>query len=274
MSKPKISVIICSIDAGKFARISECYERLLEDWPHEIIGIHDASSLAEGYNRGILRSTGKILVFSHDDILILAPDFASRISAHLESFDVLGFAGASRVTSGIWNSAGHPYLHGVLAHARPADRQIALNVFGTPSWPVVPDIKIIDGLCMISTREAAEKTGFDAETFDGFHLYDLDFSFSAHKAGFRVGVVCDIPVIHESGGQFDARHKHYAERFVAKHGASFDRESLPAEGDGGANRHTLAKGAFLPDHHALLAIWKREILERTTLAIQRGTAAA
>lgn len=271
MNKPKISVIICSIDAGKFARVSECYERLLTNWPHEIIGIHDAKSLAEGYSRGILRSTGKILVFSHDDILILDADFAPKIARYLENFDVLGFAGASRVTRGSWCGAGHPYLHGVVAHALPKDRQITLNVFGTPTWPVVPGIKVIDGLCMISTREAAEQTGFDATTFDGFHLYDLDFSFSAHKAGFRVGVVCDIPIIHESAGQFDARHKHYADRFVAKHGASFDQGNFPGAMDENTSPNVPAKGAFLPDHHALLAAWKREILERTTLSIQRRT---
>ena len=44
--KRAFSVIICSIDALKFAQVSACYEQLLDGFPHEIIGIHDARSLA------------------------------------------------------------------------------------------------------------------------------------------------------------------------------------------------------------------------------------
>ena len=35
-------------------------------------------------------------------------------------------------------------------------------------------------------------------TFDGFHHYDLDFSYSAYRAGFRLAVVNDICIYHAS----------------------------------------------------------------------------
>jgi hypothetical protein len=38
----------------------------------EIIGIHDARSLADGYNRGIAQSRGEHIILSHDDIEIRA----------------------------------------------------------------------------------------------------------------------------------------------------------------------------------------------------------
>jgi len=59
MVEPRISVLICSIDADKYARVTANYQRLLSGHPHEIIGIHDARSLAEGYNRAVQKSRGE-----------------------------------------------------------------------------------------------------------------------------------------------------------------------------------------------------------------------
>ncbi|HOI53544.1 MAG TPA: glycosyltransferase, partial [Azonexus sp.] len=127
---PSFSVIVCSIDAGKFAQISAAYRRLLAGHRCEIIGIHDAASLAAGYNRGIQQASGDILIFSHDDILILDPDFAAKVVHRLTHFDLLGFAGASKLVSDLWAGADLPFLHGVIAHAPAQSRQITLDVFG------------------------------------------------------------------------------------------------------------------------------------------------
>ena len=71
----RISIIICSADPQLFAKVCANYRpALLRSVSHEIIGIHDACSLCEGYNRGIARASGDVLVFSHDDIEIVTPD--------------------------------------------------------------------------------------------------------------------------------------------------------------------------------------------------------
>jgi hypothetical protein len=79
MIEPCISVLICSINAAKYARVTASYERLLASYPHEIIGIHDARSLAEGYNRAVQASRGEWLLFSHDDVEIVSSDLAPAI---------------------------------------------------------------------------------------------------------------------------------------------------------------------------------------------------
>ena len=76
MVEPRISVLICSIDADKYARVTANYQRLLSGHPHEIIGIHDVRSLAEGYNRAVHKSRGELLLFSHDDVEIVSGDLA------------------------------------------------------------------------------------------------------------------------------------------------------------------------------------------------------
>jgi hypothetical protein len=65
-------------------------------------------------------------------------------------------------------------------------------------------------------NEAVEEVAFDSATFDGFHLYDIDFSDRAHLAGFRVSVTHDIVIAHKSAGNFDETWKICANRFLAK----------------------------------------------------------
>ncbi len=60
---------------------------------------------------------------------------------------------------------------------------------------------------------------FDAETFDGFHLYDIDWSYRASRAGFRLGVAGELLVVHASRGAYDAAWQGYADRFRSKHNA-------------------------------------------------------
>lgn len=268
MKTPMFSIVICSIDAGKFARISESYRHLFRAHAHEIIGIHDAGSLAEGYNRGLAQSRGDILIFSHDDILFLDDALPEKIRERMLDFDLLGFAGTDKLITATWFGAGLPHLHGAIAHAEPGSRALTLNVYGATAWPVAKDIQALDGCCLIARRALAERLGFDAQTFDGFHLYDLDFSFAAHLAGYRIGICCDIPILHESAGNFAKRHLHYAERFLLKYARQLgqtDPKSISGTRPG--------RGADFPDHQALRAAWRPEILQRATLAMYRAHAA-
>src|SRR4029079_202349 len=107
-----VSVIVCSIDPAKFARVSANYASRLADIEHEIVAIHDASSLAEGYNRGVKRAQGDVLVFSHDDVEHLRDDFADVLLDSLDNADVVGAVGTNRCVDAFWAAAGHPHLHG------------------------------------------------------------------------------------------------------------------------------------------------------------------
>jgi hypothetical protein len=257
------SVIICNIDAWKFAQASTAYERLLAQTPHEIIGIHDACSLAEGYCRGMEQASGEILVFSHDDVLFLDTDFASKLETRMETWDVLGFAGTTQLLYPIWFAADWPHLHGAVSNPYSRDpRFLHLSIFGASDWPVVGNIAALDGLCMIARHEVAKAVGFDAHTFDGWHLYDLDFSFAAHLAGYKIGVCCDMPYIHASAGTFlSDDHIRHAERFVRKYPEHIHLEHQPPLAPFG-------KSGLFSGQQALLASWDESTLRRATLALR------
>ena len=210
-----VSVIICSINPEKFTRVSNNFRERMGNHPHEIIGIHDAKSLSEGYNRGARFAKGDILVFSHDDIEIVTPDFAPRLLAHMRRFDGVGVCGTTLLAGSKWVEVGQPWTHGNVVHRKPEDTGYFLLVNGCNA-AVVEQAQAWDGLFFAVQRTVWEKIGFDEQTFDGFHLYDVDFSFRAHLAGFNLALVMDLLLIHDSMGRYGTEWRRYGRRFKEK----------------------------------------------------------
>ena len=93
--------------------------------------------------------------------------------------------------------------------AWPAKR-FDLMVWGGVNHATVTGIQALDGFFMATKRQVVGKVRFDEQTFDGFHLYDTDFTFAAHLAGYRVAVCKDILIAHRSGGNFGETYAGYA----------------------------------------------------------------
>jgi GT2 family glycosyltransferase len=206
---------MCSIDAARFDAASRAYRTALAGIPHEIVGIHGARSLAEGYNRGAARSRGELLVFSHDDVAVAEEQFGPRLLDHLTRLDMVGVAGCDRLVDGAWVRAGPPWIHGNIVHAPPGGPGLVYFAAGLRA-PLVTPIHALDGVFIACRRAAWEQLRFDEATFDGFHLYDADFSFRAYLAGLRVGVAADLLLVHASPARYDHRWQRDARRFEAK----------------------------------------------------------
>lgn len=213
-SRQRISVVTCSVDNARFARVSASYARALADWPHEILRISDAKSLAEGYMRGLAQSDGNLVIFTHDDVEILPDDFGHRLARRIEGCDVLGVAGATLVRGPIWTHAGHPHLHGCVIY--PHETGYKVTVYSVVT-PIARDIRVMDGLFLAMPRAIAQRVGWDAENCTGFHGYDIDFSLRASKMGLRLAVASDLGVVHYSAGTFGDEWRVAAERLVARY---------------------------------------------------------
>lgn len=212
---PLISVIVCSIDERKFCAVADNYRSLIPAHKLELIGIHDAKGLNEAYNRGLDASRGDIVIFSHDDIQILNQDFAARVAAHLQTRDVIGVAGTTRVTGPGVMWSGHPHAHGWVTHP---DKQRGGWMVSTYNvgFEAVEGAQALDGVWFAARRAAAEKIRFDA-SLPGFHFYDLDFTYRAHLAGLRIAVCPDLRIVHESFGNFGSAWQQAQQRFMAKY---------------------------------------------------------
>jgi Tfp pilus assembly protein PilF len=210
-----VTIVLCSIDAMKHDRAVALYRRLFSHVPHEIIAVRDARSLAEAYNSAVSRSVADVVLLSHDDIDVLALDFAARIFERLKDYDALGVIGSTRMDGPAVGWSGHPHLRGWITHHAPDDATWRVDVLDPR--PVAGNIIVLDGVLIAARREVLTAVPFDAETFDGFHLYDIDWSYRAARAGFRLGVAGDLLLVHASRGQYGAAWQHYADRFSAKH---------------------------------------------------------
>jgi len=212
---PSLSVIIASRDDDRYAAVDAQYEQAFAQWPHERIRVSDARSMYDAYTRGLARSGGELVVFSHDDIRFAVPDIAARLAETMADADLAGVAGTTRVSGPALLWSGHPHLHGAITHKGPADiaYEFALTSLRGPR---IEQAQGLDGVFIAARREWVERVGFDAARIPGFHLYDLDFSYRAHLAGARLTIACDLALIHQSRGNFDAGWNVAQAAFAAK----------------------------------------------------------
>ena len=244
-----ISFVVCSITPAKINRLRARLEQLLAGEAWELVLIDDARSLCEGYNRGVAASRGELLVLCHDDILLLAEDFAARLRAGLARYELLGVAGGTRASGPTWGWAGPPHAHCWVAHRDDAGRGLML-LLGSQGAKVDGAL-LMDGVFLAGHRHVFEQLPFDAQTFDGFHFYDLDLSWRAAQAGFRCGLCLDLGVLHESKGDYNPVYWEFAQKFTAKFPA-LRNASPPAQRLG---QLALAEDAELVPVQDWLAHW-------------------
>jgi len=214
---PGLAFVLCSIDAAKRAAVTADIARLAGG-PYEVAVVGDARSLCEGWTRGLAQVRAERVVFCHDDIGFLVPDLALRARAHLDRHDLVGVAGTRRCVGMDWAEAGIEHAYGAIVHAPDARATFCFYGAGPGGGPA-DRIEALDGVFIAARRTVAERIGFDAATFDGFHGYDADFSFRAHRAGFGLAVALDLPLVHRSTGTIDAARARYHARFAEKHAA-------------------------------------------------------
>jgi len=212
----EFSVVICSVDDEKFKHVEHTYQTVLAGESFEIIRISDAKGLCEGYNRGIEASQGAVVILSHDDAAPVRP-FAAKLRRHLRTVDIVGGAGTDRLIGPAWFTQGPPHTFGQVLNVVPKTGALSLSIFGVPS-PLVTGIQALDGFWMAARRSVLEKgkAWFDAKTFTGFHFYDLDFSLTAYKRGFAIGVATDLSLCHASSSGYNDQWKAEVPTFLNK----------------------------------------------------------
>jgi GT2 family glycosyltransferase len=159
-------------------------------------------------------------VFAHDDIELLTSDLAGILARHLARCDVIGIAGTTKLVGMGWANSGIRHARGIVTHAVGQDFDVRFFGVGDAVEALCDGIEALDGVFLAARREVAQATGFDADTFDGWHGYDTDFTYRCHLAGLRVAVALDIPLVHHSDGNVDAAWLEYDRRFRRKHAST------------------------------------------------------
>ncbi len=214
-SLPSLAIVCCSIKPAVEAAFRAEVARAFAHWPElDLCVLNDARSLSEAYNRGAAATRGDWIVFCHDDIHFMRQDFAARLAAAMQRFDVLGPAGATRLVgpAALWGGPATGLAQ--VSYPMPDGRVVA-TLCGL--GPTHARAEVLDGLFIAVRRKVWADVRFDEARFDAFHLYDMDFSLSCNRRGHAVGVAQDLHLLHASTGEFDERWSIYADRFVRKH---------------------------------------------------------
>ena len=209
----RVSVGFCTIDPVREKAAREALQAALAPAACDFHIVRNPRSLAEGFNQVLDAAQGDLVILCHDDIEFLAPRLDLSLHRALAGADVAGVAGATHVGGPAVLWSGHPHIHGWVTYPRGEALEVAPLSLGSG---IVPGMQALDGVFLAMRREAAGKLRFDAQTFDGFHFYDLDFTYRAHLAGLRLCVTTEVLLLHASEGTFAEEWRRYAERFMGK----------------------------------------------------------
>ena len=209
-----VTVVTCSVDAGKLARLRASLANALAPG-YEHLEMFAPRSLAQAYNDALAAARGEAIVFVHDDVEILSPQLDRILARALAHADVVGIAGTRTLAGPTLGWAGQAALSGWLVHGSSAASTWDFSVLAFRGG-LVGGMQALDGCFLAARTTAARRIGFDATTFDGFHFYDLDFCLRAQRAGLRLAVDTDILLAHASRGRLGFAWESQARRFLAK----------------------------------------------------------
>jgi len=210
------SFIVNSITPHKIFKLEENLKKVMPSVAWELICINDAKSMCEGYNRGMALAKGTFFIFCHDDIEFIAEDITISLELAFKNSDVFGVMG-TRLCLGLnFTRAGIPNVVGLWVEEK-ATNDFVIMASGVEG-AMLSGIQSLDGVLIGAHSSVARTLGWDQDTFDGWHGYDVDFSYRAYRAGFNVAVTCILPIVHYCQSTFmDPDFLNAEIKFIDKH---------------------------------------------------------
>ena len=207
--------IVTATQQDKMAQTQQCFQNWqaglsdVQPGGTQCFPVPGAPSMAVAYNAALQQVQTPFVIFAHNDAYP-APLPAFRIGLRLrdrmEKLDLAGFCGSSRFCGVRWQDYSTKLYGAVLnmpPNAQPGT-QCSCQVWQRPAR-IVTGIRVADGYCIVARTDVIKKLGFATE-IPNFHFYDMDVFLRAHATGLRTGIICDTPIIHQSGvGYADAK---------------------------------------------------------------------
>jgi GT2 family glycosyltransferase len=177
--------------------------------------INRGESLTKFYNKGLKESKNNIVIFCHDDIVFNTKNWGKRILKHFNTTDygILGVAGTTHMAeNGRWWQDGTKMM-GQVRHTH--EGKYWDSKYCSSFGDRILESIIVDGL-FFGVDKKRLSNNFNEE-FNGFHFYEIDFCFSNHLSGTKVGVMSDIRITHKSIGMTNQEWENNREQFANKY---------------------------------------------------------
>lgn len=185
-SPPSVDFEVVVVDGGSR---DQTREKLYEQRDARIkpIRLNENLGYPAACNVGISAAEGKVVCLLNNDI-ILTEGWADRCMAHLGKYDLVG--PISNYVAGLQQGL-IPEYDGYDSLEREA------NAFYKSNAGKSKEVGWLIGFCLFIKRDVVEKVGLlDHETFGYGNSEDLDFCYSARRAGFKCGIAQDVYIHH------------------------------------------------------------------------------
>jgi len=269
-----MSIITCSKDPNWLRR---CHAAIASTTKglHETVPIDNSAgqySLAQAYNIGVERAKYDVLVFIHEDCLMLTnlwDEMVQDIFYCSPQIKIIGVAGTTMLPeSGCWWQPGRPYIRGRVLHFDTVRQW--MSHYSNPREYGVVNVAGVDGLFMAVRKSAvAGSKLFDEATFNGFHFYDMDLSASvSSKEKGAMVITHAITVSHAATANMTDWEK-YRQAFVQKYKSALpiiEQGVVAGQSAGGWEVHEVPHNAKIvpPWFLQLRADWAQSIAEGKT----------
>ena len=163
------------------------------------------ANAASALNWGAKQATGNWVLFAHQDVALLSPDWLSSAESILGRLDSVGWVGVAGLSA---DGEYRGFLRNCAAlHGLP---------FVKPS-----EVQTLDELLLIRRRDSS-KAGYFDEAVPGWHAYGVDACCDATRRGEK-NYVLPLPVWHDSAGVNLAGLDEAHEFVWRKHGPDLGR---------------------------------------------------
>lgn len=229
-----ISIIICYAKKKELDRATASILETIGE-PFEIISVDNSESkygICQAYNLGASTAKGDIFCFMHEDISFETKGWGITVRKHLsdQRVGLIGVAGGASKSLVPWSWS--PVIFdseiNLIQHYKFALKESA-HIYKT-NYPEnnnpIKKVVSIDGVWICIRREVFSEFQFDADNFQGFHGYDIDFSLQV-STKFAVCVVSDVLIHHYSEGRFNKQWLESAIKVSNKWKASLPASVIP-----------------------------------------------
>lgn len=188
----KIAFIICA-NKEKFLRECRLYIEMLnvpKGYEIEIIPIHGAKSITEGYQKGMKSSDARYKIYLHQDAMCIHKNMlyeAIRIFQSDSQIGLIGVAGCIEMPeTGIWWEADMETSYYNLAQDSVAscgcdNYNRSSKIYGCGDYQYVTGL---DGVFLMTAYDL----DWREDLFDGWHIYDVSQTMEFVRHGYKVVV--------------------------------------------------------------------------------------
>lgn len=253
-----VTIVCCYNDSGQYEAFCASLEK--QKIAYELLGIDNRgqqfSSCSSALNSVLPKIKTEYVLYSHQDIRLPGEDMLSQFLDYVRQIgedDIVGVAGAAEVEKVVADVVGDRAGTCVLSYILHGEN---LSCPGEWDFYNLARCDTIDECFFGGRTSAFRKEPFDEELCDSWHLYAVERCLRARLWGNAVWV-CNLPLVHESGGHIDHSYN-VGFRRIAAHYDKLGREGV------GKRRITTIRtvcGTARTDWlHRNLFYWKRELL--------------